>query len=215
MKVYYFTGKKYGLDNLSKSRLKVSRINSLNDPYEFYVSLVDENGTIEESHLRNIKDDYHDLLGMVCFNKNWGNPVHWSHYGENHKGICLCFELDRKYLKKIKYRKYPLIVTPEKLVQDFPDSTASKYRGWKYEQEYRLHIDMKKKDGYIEECINGVNLQFIGFSDELKLKRIILGCKSNLSESDIFKIKNQYADIEVVTTKQSRLYYRITEDKVY
>lgn len=132
MKIYYFTSEEYGLDNLAKSRLKISRINSLNDPYEFYVSLADENGFLEEGYLDDVKNHYHNLLGMVCFNKNWGNPVHWSHYGDSHKGICLCSDLDRKYLKKIRYRKRPLVVTPAKLIQDFPDSTATKYRGWKY-----------------------------------------------------------------------------------
>ncbi len=84
MKIYYFTNNYYGLDNLEKSRLKISRINSLNDPYEFYVSLVGENGFLGEGCLNGIKNHFHDLLGMICFNKNWGNPVHWSHYGDSH-----------------------------------------------------------------------------------------------------------------------------------
>jgi hypothetical protein len=215
VKIYYFTSEEHGLDNLAKSRLKISRINSLNDPYEFYVNLEDRNGSISESYLEDLKKHNHSLLGMVCFNKNWGHPVHWSHYGDSHKGICLCFEIDKKYLIKIKYRKHPLVVTPEKFELNFPESTTSKYRAWKYEKEHRLHIDLSKTEGYVEECVDGVDLQFVNFSDVLKLKKVILGCKSTLSEDDIMNIKEQYADIEVVTTKQSRLYYRITEDEVY
>ena len=34
MRLYYFTGQKYGLDAIRNRRLKVARIDELNDPFE-------------------------------------------------------------------------------------------------------------------------------------------------------------------------------------
>ena len=35
MRVYHFINKQYGLEAVREKRLKVSRINNLNDPFEF------------------------------------------------------------------------------------------------------------------------------------------------------------------------------------
>lgn len=52
-----------------KSRLKISRINNLNDPYEFNINFVGDRGSIEDEYLTKVKDHYDKLMGMVCFNK--------------------------------------------------------------------------------------------------------------------------------------------------
>lgn len=36
MKLYYLTNEKWGLENIAKSIIKVSRIAEVNDPYELY-----------------------------------------------------------------------------------------------------------------------------------------------------------------------------------
>lgn len=35
MRLYHFVGEKYGLDNVLRRRLKIARIDDLNDPFEF------------------------------------------------------------------------------------------------------------------------------------------------------------------------------------
>lgn len=101
MRVYYFTRKKYGLENLTKKRLKVARINYLNDPFEFMavdLSSRDLRLGVEEMK-RNLSKDF----GLLCFSKNWDNPVQWTHYAERHKGLCLGFDVPDERLAKINY----------------------------------------------------------------------------------------------------------------
>jgi len=47
--------------------------------------------------------ELNDIAGVMCFSSTWKNPVMWSHYADQHRGICLGFEVPDVYRKKIKY----------------------------------------------------------------------------------------------------------------
>ena len=101
MRVYYFIRKKYGLENLTKKRLKVARIDYLNDPFEFMaVDLSDRDFRLG---VEKMKRDLSKDFGILCFSKFWDNPVQWTHYADRHKGLCLGFDVPDEYLAKINY----------------------------------------------------------------------------------------------------------------
>jgi len=44
--------------------------------------------------LRWTKERLIGKLGLLCFSRNWHNPVLWSHYADKHRGICPGFDAD-------------------------------------------------------------------------------------------------------------------------
>jgi hypothetical protein len=91
MHAYKFLDAHFGLKSVYERRLKQSRIDELNDPFEVtpYV-LTDPN--IRQAFLKT-RDYLAKDRGMMCFSADWSNPVIWAHYSDKHRGICLGFEI--------------------------------------------------------------------------------------------------------------------------
>lgn len=94
----------------------------------------------------------HYETGVCCFSTTYANPLLWSHYGDQHKGLCIGYGLEREpkpQPQKLIYGGNRVIKTST-LIQAFihKDSQANtlldrdvllrKARGWGYEREWRL-----------------------------------------------------------------------------
>lgn len=171
---YYFTSGKFGIDNLKSKRLKISDFNNVNDPFELLgVELRDK---VVRKAVSFEKSQISEKYGLLCFSVDKYNPVQWAHYADNHKGICLGFKIPKCDISKVEYVK-------ERLSADILDSDnknrrllTTKFEHWSYEKEYRMILELSK---YKVESSSG--LRFIDFSNNLVLKEIYIGCKSDLS----------------------------------
>jgi len=184
MKIYHFLSTKFALKDLREGRLKISRLDGLNDPFEFAAADMTEvrfrhawRGTIKHMASRQ---------GVICFCDNWRNPLMWAHYGDRHKGICLGFETDlpSDSLVKITYvakrlRAIPFENSSQLEREEFLTMlTSTKYEQWSYEGEYRLHIsfdDPPDEDGH----------RYFEFNEKLRLKEVILGAECGVSRAEI------------------------------
>lgn len=90
--------------------------------------------------------------GVCCFSSSYSNPLLWSHYGDQHKGLCVGYGTDRNpapELKEVIYGGNRSINTSI-LIKAFlfndteaqsdldRDVLLRKAKGWKYEGEWRL-----------------------------------------------------------------------------
>ena len=76
-------------------------------------------------------------LGLLCFSKSWRNPVLWSHYADEHKGICLGLDVPESCLHEVKY--VPERLQFEQLVPDegqLQHLLRTKFKDWRHEAEY-------------------------------------------------------------------------------
>ena len=94
----------------------------------------------------------HYERGVCCFSSSYKNPLLWSHYGDQHKGICVGYGVERDpapELNKVVYGGDRAIQTStlmaaflEKDVEAKNDLDRAvflrKARGWDYEREWRL-----------------------------------------------------------------------------
>lgn len=205
MRVYYFTKKEHGLENIKLSRLKISTFNKLNDPFELLgVELSDRN---VRKAMQFEKNQFSSSHGLICFSEDWQNPVQWAHYADNHRGICLGFDVDDKLLKKVFYvknrLKYKLINPSEKNNK----LLTTKFYHWSYEKEHRIIISIKNI-----EPKNG--LYFEKFSDQIKLKEVIIGCQSELTQSDILKeLKIKPSSVRIINTRPAFRQFKIVWDR--
>lgn len=90
--------------------------------------------------------------GICCFSATDLHPLLWSHYGDEHRGFCLGYDLDRNprpNLQKVSYGGSRCIMTStvvSAVLEDNPESQRILEQGvflkkagcWSYEREWRL-----------------------------------------------------------------------------
>jgi Protein of unknown function (DUF2971) len=184
MRVYKFLNAKYGLDALEKRRLKIARINELNDPFELLGTNL-SNPKLRRAFTE-MKNALNKNRGLLCFSKRWRNPVLWSHYSDGHRGLCLGFDIPDHLLMKVNYTWERS--TSEKLFSN--DSSikknemarllSTKFSHWRYENEVRCFVDLEDKDP-------SSGHYFHNFSNDLKIKQVRVGAEASVSRQDIDK----------------------------
>jgi hypothetical protein len=125
---------------------------------------------------------------VCCFSATKLNILMWSHYAENHEGICLCFRTHKignghfltldsipHILFPVKYDKEkPKIVNMlyEEQYIKLMDFILTKYSDWDYETEYRIPI-LKDKfvQGYTKK-FNKEDLEGVIFGLNAKPEKI-------------------------------------------
>jgi hypothetical protein len=80
MRVYKFLSKKWALDALRNRRLKIARLDELNDPFD--LSPFDTSTHLANLMMTLTLNDMAKRFGFVCFSARWTDPVIWAHYAE-------------------------------------------------------------------------------------------------------------------------------------
>jgi len=211
MRVYYFTNEEFGLSNIINERLKISLLNDLNDPFEFLG--IDLSDKPFRKAFKAARDEAAKTAGVICFCRDWKNPLMWGHYGDKHKGMCLGFDIDDIHIKKVHY--FPSRMTPEidmnkkfgGLTEEIVEKLmCTKYEGWKYENEVRVLVELKEKDSS--------GLYFTDFKDNMELKEIFLGPRSNLKVEQVAKHISSYnSEVNVYKSRAAFTKYEVVKDK--
>jgi hypothetical protein len=202
MQVYKFLPANCALDDLLKRRLKISTFGDMNDPFELY-------------GVRFSNPDVQSLLashsqlnhGVLCFSRNWSNPMLWSHYADKHKGICLGFQIsasDRVYEPRYVESRCELdseamleaAAPGDYLKESDPRFKAAKeitqkmlmtkYNGWKYEDEVRIFIALKEEQ-------KDDNSYFAGFDENIQPNMLITGPRCTIVMKDVKTAVGGYA----------------------
>ena len=173
MRVYHFLSAEFALSNIALQRMRVSRLADLNDPFELLA--VDVGGRKDlRMTLAAWKKELHESKGLLCFSKDWRNPVLWSHYAAKHRGMALGFEIPDDTGKEIQYSTERIAAHIASDGSFKPDEAFvqtllyTKYSHWAYEEEVRVFVELDKK------TVEG-GLYFVPFSPRLKLCHVVLG----------------------------------------
>lgn len=194
--------------NLKSRRLKLSRIIELNDPFEFEPFILANAG--DRKFWGDLKNAVSDTIGLVSFCDSWNNPVLWSHYAENHTGLCLGFDIRRPLAEKVRYfRNRRRLQSVKSFVenQDFPAmqySLTAKFASWEYEREHRIFSRLSEAE------VEG-DMYFEPFSDDVKLKSVIIGVRAEITSQAIRDIVGQ--NVEVVTARKAFRSFGICEQR--
>ncbi len=132
------------LQSLIKKTHWYSKLSLLNDPFECF--FIDE--TNQETY-----QNFVSKLCVCCFAKNMDDILMWSHYANNHSGICLEFEIiDEQIIKgqliEIEYNNELLKLNNIERTKSGHlllniDSNGkfltTKFENWSYEKEIRTY----------------------------------------------------------------------------
>lgn len=217
MRVFHFVTEEFGLEDLRRRRLKIATLHELNDPFEFFgVSLAD---AALRRAFQEMKDQLASNRGLLCFSRDWHNPVQWSHYAAKHTGLCLGFDIPDEHLGPINYSRKRLVVEVERFRdprQLDPDTVRTflftKHSHWRYENEVRCFVALEDKDPE-------KNLYFADFSDKLRLATVIVGAQSSVTRQiltnalgelapsiETFKVRLAFKSFRVVRQRNAKLW---------
>jgi Protein of unknown function (DUF2971) len=172
MRLYYFTPLEFAQSNLKRSRLKISLITDLNDPYELYGADL----TSEDMRNRYIawRNSFSGVAGIISFSRSWSAPIMWSHYADRHRGACLGFDVADSLAYAVRYEDKRTLL-PEDMAWASNSASAErvklitmKHSAWSYEEEVRVIGSLKHEE-------NG--LYFEPFSEVMALREVILGVR--------------------------------------
>lgn len=212
MLLYHFVNEKYGIENLTHRRIKISTLDRLNDPFEM------RGFAITKASDRRAWDGWFKHMagryGILCFSEGWRNPVQWTHYADNHSGLCMAFEIEDKFATKVKYgeeRKVPNLakdLQAGKIGEEFvTDALTRKFSHWQYEQEWRVFLPIHDK-----APIEGK--YFADFGNDLVLKRVYLGARATSRSQAIRDAMGDLAKkVPVVTTRLAFKTFEICRQK--
>jgi hypothetical protein len=143
---------------LEKGEMKFTKPSDFNDPFDCcptQFSELPENtfrhavGDVINKSIQSVRST---LNGVACFSLHPNSMLMWSHYGDQHRSVCVGFDtqilLDNppknsnreplyNEITKVEYTK----IRPS---QKDPDALGKKSEEWRYEDEYRIVSSMKK-----------------------------------------------------------------------
>ncbi|MEL4016960.1 DUF2971 domain-containing protein [Dryocola clanedunensis] len=208
MRVYYFTSSEYAISNLALKRIKISRYQDLNDPFELLSADLTDQRVRRE--LRKVKKKIEEQQGIICFSKTWHNPLLWGHYADKHKGIALGFDIPTSMLNEVEYKEELSEITVAKCSNPLyiRELSLTKFQHWEYESEYRLHIDLKTLEGE-----SGFYFKY--FSDEINLQEVILGVKCNIPISSMRAFfEERHEEVKVIQSRIAYKDFKIVENRL-
>jgi hypothetical protein len=199
LRAYHFLPERFALNDLSRSRLKVSRLEDMNDPFELLALALKKKE--HRRALQGFKTKMSRRWGAICLSRAWYNPMLWSHYADQHRGMCLGFDVPDKKVVPVTYDAHRLELDLErKLSKPGGDDTiglrlmTTKFEGWDYEDEVRLFVALSESD--LE-----TGMYFYGIGREIVLKEIILGARSTMTRPAIAKLLPKDQSIKVIKAR--------------
>lgn len=204
MRVYHFIGEQFGLSAIGLRRLKISRLDQLNDPFEMLAGTQGDPET--RLAMRLLREAFAKHLGILCFSRDWHNPVMWGHYAQSHRGLCLGFDVDESVAMSVRYvsKRIPLDhyldpSTSEAEVRALAAKFAStKYAHWRYEKEIRCWASLET---------DGPDIQFFDFGDQLRLREVYIGFQSSINRQMVIDALGDGLE-SPVTVRNTRLAFR-------
>ncbi len=220
---------KFLLQDLIQNKITLNAVKNFNDPFD---SLVYHwlnqrlNNNEEEKIVSSMKKSF-TKFRIACFSGNYcknvrfaKNLLMWSHYADAHKGICICYKINKSFFNKfivdcnnefltigaIKYNKKHTLLQREPI--DFNQSFLIKHKKWVYEKEVRLlYFNSNNTKDYISlEMETDVSIEQIYFGykcseqDKKTIKQLFPGiCKE--AKIDYSENKDIYTSIKFYDAK--------------
>ena len=120
---------------------------------------IEQTKDIYLDYVKSLSELYQSTVYVACFTETQDNILMWSHYAQNHEGICIEYDFSRleftsrtiQSLSPVKYinELFDTIDYSNRTPIDKIQLAAlSKFDGWKYENEWRLISILKEEQRF-------------------------------------------------------------------
>lgn len=192
---------KWGVIALLERRLKISEIETTNDPWECLpFDLTDPQA---QQNMKALRTQYAEGRGLVCFSARWSSPLLWAHYADCHQGLCLSFEAYDDHAERVSYVDAPIPVPTGEEKRNIFRLLGTKYSHWAYEEEVRL-IPFKVR--------HTATHYYFPFEDGLKLVAVVLGAKCEITPRAIRRALGNYDEVKIMRAKFAVDAFQVVED---
>lgn len=185
VRLYYFTSARFGLEAIRDQRLKISTVEDLNDPFEWLSITGDQR---VRRVLRKARTELGAQLGLICFSSSCRHPLLWAHYADNHKGLCLGFDIkEHNELREVDYIRERMgwsefrSLTSEEGVRILLSYFSVKFDAWSYESEYRMLVELGNQDP-----VSG--LFFQSFQPHMTLRQVLVGERCDITRQQLDRV---------------------------
>lgn len=211
---------KLTLSNLTKRKNWVADPSTFNDPFEFRIQdniTLNKDGSVQllNDKLNKVRDEIIKQtkeFGVVSYTTNESDTLMWSHYADNHRGMCLVFDIPNplsvgmhmvKYFEGIPEMDFDVKdgkLKKEKVREIIKLIISSKSDKWKPENEFRQVF-----------TYNNRHADYPG-----PLKEIIFGCQSSKDDIEmVISIMNEdLAGIDISKMFISKNSYNLGKDTI-
>jgi hypothetical protein len=202
MRVYKFLNTQFALKSLYEKRLKISKIDDLNDPFDLIpFDLTEPKNRFAAQAMR---DHLSVDRGLLCFSASWRDPVIWAHYSDKHKGICLGFDIPDDAALRVQYvpERLPFPTSPN--VVDLQVMLWTKFEHWEYEKEIRAWAELNEhEDGF----------HYKDFSDDLRLMEVIAGAECTVPEHAFQRALISLQPVRLIKARAAFRKFEVVEDQ--
>ncbi len=202
------------IESLVNQSLYFAKPDTLNDPFDCHIyiktalerasrSATGDRKNLLSSFLDNPKffETWHstlDNLGVCCFSRENRNTLLWSHYADEHRGVCLKYKFRASYflteefhlttMGNVEYLAEPLTgwlksapIDMEEFVKELVHMCLkTKSRAWEYEQEARIfrprHGVFNFKKPFLNRVCFGLRTPQADIDLIANLARMYTGC---------------------------------------
>jgi len=226
--LYRYLDADSALKSIESRSLRVSRLQELNDPFEWRLGItgiIPEGEPLVEKWMASILAGQNKVFGLMCFSSTFTEPVLWSHYADKHRGVAFEVDYDLKpeHLIEMSYPPTRLVVDGNRyaqLQQNEPElkkyllpfikqMMRQKSPSWAYEKEHRVYFDLVQ-----DQNLQTAGGHYFAPIPENFLTRVILGWRCPLEEQYVVKAleKSGLTSTKVVRAKISNDTYAVRCD---
>ena len=186
----------YNYEDLKYNKMVFSPISFFNDPFDCDYLIKITSNDIEEKDKLSLKLKIQDIINKInstyriaCLCEDNDSILMWSHYADNHKGICVEYDFER-LIDTFKPDLFPIIYTENRTIytQDdiccysltFQRHVFFKSDIWSYEKEWRILKPKKNEEEIFKKIILMPKAIYIGYKmPEENKKKLITLCENN------------------------------------
>ncbi|UWP98148.1 DUF2971 domain-containing protein [Aliiroseovarius crassostreae] len=216
IRLFHFTNDRWGAENVKKRRLKLSFPNLVNDvfelrPFDFGKG---EQARILRGAWSQAIEKHSMTQGFISFSKSWVVPTMWGHYADNHKGVCLGFDLPIRrddgveYADKIDYidnlRAIDKRILTDVAYNEKMTKIARKTKSshWSYEEEWRCWFSLSDEEKKLKQAKPDERI-FVKFGPNLVLREVIFGVNSTHTTESFKALLHTEDNVEFTTARPS------------
>lgn len=185
--------------------------------WKFFEKITNEKLCSLQSTFNNAKN----IFGVTCLSESYDSLLMWSHYANNHHGMCVEYELS-KIRKHLGVLPFPVIYSNSKTcfnsispgnsewysLKIIIHSITTKSPEWSYEKEWRLVRDYEACGDKWDEDKKGALIEMIRPSS------IILGCATKSEFENEVKTFCTNTKINLYKMEKDKINYRLNKKSI-